>query len=135
MSLFKYDVCEMCGKPPNGSRKSTQVLHLDHCHKTERYRGYLCHKCNTGLGLLGDREGVLNALSYLNMVRDLRHVEDNEEDYKRYIARALIARARALSSPKKCKCKGICQHQLQHFRNTEEVNSRILKDRKNYDKY
>jgi len=42
------------------------VPHVDHCHTTGKVRGLLCHKCNAGIGLLGDtQEGVLKALVYL----------------------------------------------------------------------
>jgi hypothetical protein len=57
-------VCECCGKPP-GKRK----LHLDHDHTNGRFRGWLCVRCNTGIGLLGDsRDGILNAFRYFNRV-------------------------------------------------------------------
>jgi hypothetical protein len=42
--------CEICGKK--------NLLGLDHCfdhdHKTGKFRGILCRKCNTALGSLGD---------------------------------------------------------------------------------
>lgn len=53
--------CELCGK------KQERKLFLDHCHKTGRFRGWLCCGCNAGLGLLGDSiDGLLKAISYLN---------------------------------------------------------------------
>lgn len=56
------EICELCGGPPNGRG----VLHLDHCHETGRFRGWLCSWCNTGLGKFGDNEkGLMKALSYL----------------------------------------------------------------------
>src|ERR1019366_8512060 len=37
--------CECCGEI------STKTLHLDHCHDTGRFRGWCCHRCNTGGGI------------------------------------------------------------------------------------
>ena len=55
-------LCECCGGPPGKNR----FLSLDHCHKTGEFRGWLCQKCNIGIGKLGDNEeGVLRALDYL----------------------------------------------------------------------
>lgn len=56
--------CECCGGPPTG--RGGVCLHLDHDHKTGRFRGWLCQKCNHGLGLLGDDKiSVLKMLRYL----------------------------------------------------------------------
>lgn len=53
------DACEKCGK-------AFDTLHLDHCHDTGKFRGWLCFGCNTGLGKLGDNiAGVQAALDYL----------------------------------------------------------------------
>lgn len=41
--------CEMCLRPA-GKR----ALHLDHCHTTNTFRGWLCGGCNTAFGRLGD---------------------------------------------------------------------------------
>jgi hypothetical protein len=39
----------------------------DHDHETNEFRGWLCKKCNTGLGALGDNlESLLRAVEYLN---------------------------------------------------------------------
>ena len=32
---------------------------IDHCHKTEKIRGLLCHRCNVGIGLFGDSAELL----------------------------------------------------------------------------
>lgn len=46
------------------NKKSVWVL--DHDHQTEKFRGWLCHKCNLGLGNLGDnRERCIRAAEYL----------------------------------------------------------------------
>lgn len=36
-------------------------VHLDHCHRTGRLRGWLCHGCNTGIGLLADDPARMRA--------------------------------------------------------------------------
>lgn len=54
--------CELCGshKVP---KKGWQ---LDHDHPTGEFRGWLCMKCNTGLGIFGDNiEGLQKAIDYL----------------------------------------------------------------------
>lgn len=53
--------CECCGAPPppRGFRR-------DHCHTTGKFRGWLCNRCNLGIGNLGDSvAGVRKALNYL----------------------------------------------------------------------
>lgn len=42
--------CELCDGPATGRGS----FHLDHCHETNAFRGWLCSRCNHGLGLLGD---------------------------------------------------------------------------------
>src|SRR6516164_3935627 len=37
-------LCECCGS-------LTFLFHLDHCHKTGKFRGWVCIGCNTGTGL------------------------------------------------------------------------------------
>ena len=52
------DKCQACG--------STIKLCYDHDHDTGKFRGVLCGKCNTGIGMLGDNiQGVQQALGYL----------------------------------------------------------------------
>jgi len=51
--------CDCCGK-------KSDTLNLDHNHITDKFRGWLCPNCNTGIGKLGDNvEGLTNALKYL----------------------------------------------------------------------
>ena len=41
---------------------------LDHCHETESFRGWLCHKCNRALGGFDDDiEMLLRAKKYLEV--------------------------------------------------------------------
>lgn len=55
------ELCECCG-----GKTKNKVLALDHCHATGAFRGWLCAKCNMGLGLLGDKiESVQKAIEYL----------------------------------------------------------------------
>jgi hypothetical protein len=62
VGLIKPDVCDCCGSLP----KDGKGLALDHCHSTGELRGWLCHKCNLGIGLLGDTaDHVAKAAAYL----------------------------------------------------------------------
>jgi hypothetical protein len=55
----KPPVCDCCSR-------EYHLMCLDHDHLTNRFRGWLCHKCNSGIGHLGDTiEGLENALAYL----------------------------------------------------------------------
>ena len=38
---------------------STENLCYDHCHDTMKFRGVLCRKCNTGIGLFKDNPELL----------------------------------------------------------------------------
>lgn len=39
---------------------------IDHCHKTNKFRAILCHKCNTALGLFDDNiDSLREAILYL----------------------------------------------------------------------
>ncbi len=54
-------LCECCGRPP-----CTQGMHLDHCHETGAFRGWLCSGCNMAIGRLGDNHaGIMQAATYL----------------------------------------------------------------------
>lgn len=39
---------------------------LDHCHETGEFRGYICDKCNVGLGKFDDDPSLLwQAMMYI----------------------------------------------------------------------
>ena len=54
--------CAICGTDDPGKTN----WHADHDHSTKEKRGILCHKCNTGIGLLQDNIDILcSAIEYL----------------------------------------------------------------------
>jgi hypothetical protein len=60
-SEMRHGVCPVC---PPGSPEVP--LCLDHDHKTGELHGWLCRKCNMGIGLLGDSAlGLQRALDYI----------------------------------------------------------------------
>lgn len=55
--------CELCGT------KGTVVF--DHCHRTQRFRGWLCQRCNRVLGSVKEDAGLLRSLiAYLERHRN-----------------------------------------------------------------
>ena len=51
--------------------KKNKKLEIDHIHGTTIFRGWVCSKCNTGMGSLGDTlKGVLQAAIYLENDKD-----------------------------------------------------------------
>ena len=62
---YESKECECCGK-------TNTRLFIDHNHTTGIFRGWLCHKCNSGIGLLGDQlEGVEKAIKYLRRTHEV----------------------------------------------------------------
>ena len=63
------EVCECCGENPK-DRPGGKLI-TDHDHETGEFRGYICDKCNHGIGKLGDNlEGVMKAVKYFEMVEE-----------------------------------------------------------------
>lgn len=57
--------CGICNNPMTHDRTASGMC-FDHCHATETMRGWLCQKCNVGLGKLGDNiETLTAAIHYL----------------------------------------------------------------------
>lgn len=53
--------CDICDKA-----FSFETACLDHDHATGRFRGWLCRRCNSSLGVFGDTvEGLQKAIAYL----------------------------------------------------------------------
>jgi hypothetical protein len=68
--------CECCGA--SAKDRPLGKLVLDHDHKTGKFRGWICDKCNIGIGKLGDDvEGIQRAIDYLNRVKDREIKEIN----------------------------------------------------------
>ena len=52
--------CDIC--------KTERELFPDHCHNTKKHRGWLCVRCNTGIGQMGDTiPGIMRAINYLKL--------------------------------------------------------------------
>jgi hypothetical protein len=54
----RTEACMICGEKPKQHDKS---LGIDHCHKTMKFRGLLCSKCNRGLSNFKDNPHLLIA--------------------------------------------------------------------------
>lgn len=59
MLAAQNGVCAICFRGPTGVRP----LHVDHCHRTGKVRGLLCHQCNWYLGTLDKDPETLVRLS------------------------------------------------------------------------
>ncbi len=69
IDLQEYEVLKKKQKDKCAICWSEAKLFVDHCHETGQIRGLLCHKCNTGIGLLEESIGNLeNAIAYLSKI-------------------------------------------------------------------
>ena len=72
---INYASCIICN--------STKRLVIDHCHKTDKFRGLLCSNCNTGLGMFKDNiDFMLNAIKYLNHFEKGGNSLINKDDFQ-----------------------------------------------------
>jgi hypothetical protein len=63
-------ICDSCGFPETIIDKrygKIKRLAVDHCHETNKFRGWLCQGCNTALGQLkDDSKRIESLLNYKN---------------------------------------------------------------------
>ena len=63
--------CECCHRLFSETKKGAA---LDHDHQTGTFRGWLCGRCNTGIGMLGDNvQGIMRAMGYLTSINGELH--------------------------------------------------------------
>jgi len=65
--------CGICGTHDWGTRNGKPILpSVDHCHKTGKWRGLLCLRCNKSIGAFGDDIQLLRAaLTYLEKFNEV----------------------------------------------------------------
>lgn len=57
------ECCKICGRHKSEFKRN---LAVDHCHKTNRVRGLLCHHCNAAIGHLFENTEIMErAISYI----------------------------------------------------------------------
>lgn len=62
--------CKICNHPEtmaSANKKSIKRLAIDHCHKTQKIRGLLCHHCNVSIG--GFKESIETLESAINYLK------------------------------------------------------------------
>lgn len=60
----KTEQCELCGILASELKRG---LFFDHDHKTGKFRGWLCYRCNIALGMVSDnKELLLKMVGYLS---------------------------------------------------------------------
>lgn len=69
MAILQNNLCKICHGPETmkqANGKGIKRLAIDHCHKTNKARGLLCHHCNVSLGGFKDSIELLqSAINYL----------------------------------------------------------------------
>ena len=62
--------CYNCGNEFGYKEDGKKDAQLDHDYKTGQFRGWLCRKCNAGIGQLGDDfAGLFQAIIYLTKAK------------------------------------------------------------------
>jgi len=58
--------CAICGAGKSKGKNGSELLYLDHCHKSGKARALLCHSCNSMLGGARDSIEILErAIAFL----------------------------------------------------------------------
>ncbi len=57
---LRPEQCEVCGAFGNDTKRG---ICFDHDHKTGKFRGWICHRCNVALGMVKDNSETLIALA------------------------------------------------------------------------
>lgn len=71
--------CAICDR----TFKSYRNIHIDHCHRTGVIRGFLCARCNVGLGQFDDNaERLVSALRYLTTAGETSKFKIGPETYR-----------------------------------------------------
>jgi recombinational DNA repair protein (RecF pathway) len=56
---LELDLCQICGERNRSGKK----LSIDHDHKSGSFRGFLCARCNLGIGFFNDSPALLESAS------------------------------------------------------------------------
>lgn len=61
------DICDICHRPETATRNGVvRLLNKDHNHSTGEWRGLLCSRCNTAIGMFSDNVHLMqSAINYL----------------------------------------------------------------------
>ena len=64
---YQCPICNKTSDEVNRKGGNAGAFVIDHCHDTDTFRGWLCHCCNRGLGMMyDDVEMLQRAIDYLN---------------------------------------------------------------------
>lgn len=81
--------CAICRREISFSpgRGTARNAHLDHCHRTNRVRGWLCSPCNRALGMIRDDPAVLRAAAdYLEVAASMARSARSASRSRRHAA-------------------------------------------------